>query len=147
MPNPPPPQFALTVGTRQRASPRALLKPLSVSQPGNGLDRSLDHPLHLGASQAERGLTTHRHPVMTLSALRATVVDRAHDLGVATPDHLLDQTIIIGGWIPGMGMLKRAPMIRKARFEDAPIPRGGGTHQAAPSWGEPIVSVQLFYHD
>jgi len=78
---------------------------------------------------------------MTLPTMRATVVDIAHDLRVATPQHLFDQTIIVGGLVAGMGVLKVAPMIGKDLFEDAPIPGGGRTHQVAPSWGDPIVWV------
>ena len=51
--------------------------------------------IDFGAPQAQRRFTAHRHPMVALATVQAAVFDIAHLLGIATPEHLGHQTIIV----------------------------------------------------
>ena len=95
-----------------------------------------------GTPQAQRRFAAHRHPMGALATLQATVFDIAHLLRVATRQHLGHQTIVVGGLVAWMGVLKRLPVIGKDLLEDAPVWRGFDHHRVAPSWGVGQVAVQ-----
>jgi hypothetical protein len=84
--------------------------------------------------------------VLPLATLRAAVFDIAHLVGVATPEHLGHQAVIIRRLIPRMGVAKRVPVLGKDLLEDTPVPRGCCNHRIAPSWGDTMVAVPRLYH-
>ena len=75
-----------------------------------------------GAAQAQGGFAAHRHHVLPLTTVQTAVFHVSDLLGVATGEHLAHQTIVIGGLIPRMGVLKRLPVIGKDLLKDAPVP-------------------------
>src|SRR5262249_43310268 len=81
-----------------------------------------------------------------LATLQATVFDVPHLGRIATRQHLGHQTIVVGGLIPRMGALKRAPVLGKDLLEDAPVSRGWWHHRIAPSWGDDLLTVSRLYH-
>src|SRR5712691_4516528 len=64
---------------------------------------------------------------------KAAVLHIAHLLGLPAREHLGHQTIIIGGLIARMGVLKYLPVIGKNLLEDTPVPGGCCQHTGAPS--------------
>src|SRR5262252_8260377 len=66
--------------------------------------------------------TTHRHHVLPLTTVQTAVFPVADLRGVATGEHLAHQTIVIGGLITRMGVLKRLPVLSKDLLKDAPVP-------------------------
>ena len=77
-----------------------------------------------GTAQAQRGLTRHRDPMLTLATMLTAILDIAHLVGVATAQHLLYKPVIVAGVVTRMALFKHVPMIGKDLLEDAPMPRG-----------------------
>ena len=84
--------------------------------------------------------------MLTLPTMETAILDRAHLVGIAAPEHLGHKVIIVARIITRTKLLKPRPVIGKYLFEDVPVPRGFCNHQGAPSWGIGIVAVPLFYH-
>src|SRR5215510_3567895 len=84
--------------------------------------------------------------MLALPTMETAILDRAHLVGIAAPEHLGHKVIIVGRIITRTKLFKPRPVIGKYLFEDVPVPRGFCNHQGAPSWGIGIVAVPLFYH-
>ena len=84
--------------------------------------------------------------MLTLPTMETAILDRAHLVGIAAPEHLGHKVIIVARIITRTKLFKLRPVIGKYLFEDVPVPRGVCNHQGAPSWGIGIVAVPLFYH-
>jgi hypothetical protein len=102
--------------------------------------------IDFGTPQAQRRFTAHGHPVCTLATLLAAVFEVPHLLGIATPEHLGHQAIVIRRLITRIGVLKRLPVLSKDLLEDTPVPRRCCNHRVAPSWGDTLVTVRRLYH-
>src|SRR5215813_10434822 len=81
-----------------------------------------------------------------LPALQTAIFEIAHLVGIATPEHLLDQSIIVTAIVPRIDVFKSVPVLDKALFEDAPGRRSGCRHQAASLQRVGLYVVALFYH-
>src|SRR5881398_2495794 len=90
----------------------------------------------LGAPQAQGRFATHRDEVLPLAAVQTAVCDVPDLFRIATREHLRHQTVIIGGLIARMGVLKRLPVIGKDLRKDPPVPGGCCKHPRPPSEGE-----------
>ncbi len=69
-----------------------LMKPLA-----DVADKVID--VDLGTSQAQRRFAAHGDEMFALSTIEASVVEVADLLRIATPEHLVDQLIIVSGII------------------------------------------------
>jgi len=68
-----------------------------------------------------------------LTALQTAVRDIAHLVGIATPEHLGYQAIVVGRLIAWMGVFEPVPVLSKDLLEDIPVPCKCYKHQGAPS--------------
>jgi hypothetical protein len=75
-----------------------------------------------------------------LTAVEATILDRAHLHGVPTGKPLAHEGIVRRGLIAGMSVLKRLPVIGKDLLEDTPRPCGC-CQQLRPPREEVVVVV------
>ena len=82
----------------------------------------------------------------TLPTPETPLVNRAHLGGIAAPEHLDDQAIIVAAIVPRVGTYKAVPMVGKDLFEDAPRRRRGYRHEAASLQSVGLSVVALFYH-
>src|SRR5215510_3108010 len=67
----------------------------------------------------------------TLPTPETPIVNIAHLGGIAAPEHLAYQAIIVAAIVPRVGACKAVPMVGKDLFEDAPRRRRGYRHEAA----------------
>ena len=67
----------------------------------------------------------------TLPTPETPIVDIAHLGGIAAPEHLDYQAIIVAAIVPRVGACKAVPMVGKDLFEDTPRRRRGYRHEAA----------------
>src|SRR6266566_9439959 len=74
------------------------------------------------------------------------VFDIAHFLRVPTPEHLVDEAIIVGLVVARIDEFEPVPVLGKDLLEDVPVLRGCYNHQSAPSWGSGLYAVPLLYH-
>src|SRR5689334_25382846 len=81
-----------------------------------------------------------------LAAVQTTILDVPALFRIATREHLRHQTVVIGGLIARMGVLKRLPVIGKDLLKDTPVPGGCCKHPRPPSEGRWIVTVPWLYH-
>src|SRR5439155_25386756 len=70
-----------------------------------------------------------------LAAVQTAILDVPDLFRIATHEHLRHQTIVIGGLIARMGVLKRLPVIGKDLLKDTPVPGGCCKHLRPPSEG------------
>jgi hypothetical protein len=82
--------------------------------------------------------------MLALPTMETAILDRAHLVGIAAPEHLGHKVIIVGRIITRTKLFKPRPVIGKYLFEDVPVLRRLCNHQSAPSWGIGIVAVPLF---
>src|SRR5712691_2357466 len=115
----------------------------------------MEHPADLadpvvnvdfGAAQAQRRFAAHRDEMFALPTMPTAVLDIARLVGIAAPEHLVHEAIIIGLIVAWIDTFKPVPVLGKDLFEDVPVLRGCCKHQATPSGGVGIVAVQLLYH-
>src|SRR6059058_5371161 len=71
-----------------------------------------------------------------LAAVQTAILDVPDLFRIATREHLRHQTVVIGGLIARMGVLKRLPVIGKDLLKDTPVPGGCCKHPRPPSEGE-----------
>lgn len=105
--------------------------------------------IDFGTAQAQRGLTRHRDPMLTLATMLTAILDIAHFVGVATVQHLLHKPIIVAGMVTRMALFEDVPVIGKDLFEDVPMPPGFDNHEVAPSEGSRMfrwLKVKRLYH-
>src|SRR5215471_2928500 len=121
-------------------------------------DMPIDHPcmegltdltdpvvdVDFGAPQAQRRLATHCHQMLPRAAVQTAVFDVSDLFRLTTRQHLRHQTVVIGGLIPRMGVLKHLPVIGKDLLKDTPVPCGCCQHPSPPS--ERVVTVPWLYH-
>src|SRR4029434_10598531 len=81
-----------------------------------------------------------------LPTLQTSIFDRAHLVGIPTPEHLMDKPIIVTAIVPRIDACKSVPVLGKDLFEDAPSRRSCCSHQAASLRGVGLCMVALFYH-
>src|SRR6266478_5390906 len=74
--------------------------------------------------------------MLALAAVQTAILDVPHLCRIATREHLRHQTVVIGGLIARMGVLKRLPVIGKDLLKDTPVPGGCCKHPRPPSEGE-----------
>jgi hypothetical protein len=84
--------------------------------------------------------------MFTLTTMETSVFDIAHLLRIATPEHLVDEAIIVGRVVARTELFKPIPVIDEYLFEDVPVPRRFDTHQIAPSEGVGLLGIERFYH-
>src|SRR5215468_10019947 len=84
--------------------------------------------------------------MLPLATVEAAVCDIAYLIGMPTPEHLVDEAIIVARLVMRIDTCEPVPVIDKELFEDVPVLRGGCNHQGAPSGGGGMFAVQLFYH-
>jgi len=99
-----------------------------------------------GASQTERGLATHRDEVLPLATRLTVILDRAHLVGIAAVEHLVDETVIVAGIVARVDVFEAIPVIDKDLFEDVGVLRRCCHHQVAPSKGIGLLGIERFYH-
>src|SRR5207302_11299522 len=95
---------------------------------------------------AQRRFTKHGDAIGTLAALQTTVFDIAHLIGIPTPEHLVDEAIIVGRIVARVDALEPAPVLGKDLFEDVPGRRSCCSHHAASLRSVELCVVALFYH-
>jgi hypothetical protein len=79
----------------------------------------------LGAPHAQRRLTAQGDAMFPCTAMRTPLVNRAHLLGVPTPEPLVHEPIIVGRMVARIDSFEPVPVLAKERFEDVPVRRGG----------------------
>jgi hypothetical protein len=84
--------------------------------------------------------------MFALSTVEAAVFDIAYLVGIPTPEHLVDEAIIVACMVTRIDTCEPVPVLDKDLFEDVPVLRRGCNHQGAPSGGGGMFVVQLFYH-
>ena len=77
-----------------------------------------------GTAQAQGGFTTHGDAMFSLSTLQASIFEIADLVRLATPEHLVHESVIIGTLITGRLLFKPIPVILEYLFTD--IPRWSG---------------------
>src|SRR5438477_9123752 len=87
--------LTLTMRTDQGISTRTPLVSLPVGQPSNDLDRSLDHPLHLGQGRLNR----HLHLGIRLGRLHAVIPDTLKPFGHRVLYHPADKRLHSDGFM------------------------------------------------
>src|SRR5205807_4127775 len=88
----------------------------------------------------------HGDAMGALSTVQTAVLAIAHFLRVPTPEHLVDEAIIVGFIVARINVFKAIPVLDKDLLEDVPVLRGCCKHEGAPSWGSGMCAVQLLYH-
>src|SRR6516164_3749746 len=84
-----------------------------------------------GAAQAQRRLTAHRDEMFALATVETAVFDRAYLLGLPTPEHLINEAIIVGLIVARVAVFEPVPVLGKDLFEEVPGRRSGCNHQTA----------------
>src|SRR5215471_19227998 len=84
--------------------------------------------------------------MLPLATVEAAVFDIAYLIGMPTPEHLVDEAIIVARMVTRIDTCEPVPVLDKDLFEDVPVLRRGCNHQGAPSGGGGMFAVQLFYH-
>src|SRR4029453_14030129 len=109
----------------------------------------LAHPvvdIDFGTAQAQRRFTAHRDEMFALATVETAVFDRAHLLGIPTPEHLIYEAIIVGLIVARVAVFEPVPVLRKDLFEEVPGRRSGCNHQAASLRSIGLWIVTLLYH-
>src|SRR6516162_5105047 len=99
-----------------------------------------------GTAQAQRRFTAHGDTVRALAAPQAAVFDVAHLVGIAAPEHLGHQTIIVAAIVPRVGALETVPVVDKDLFKEVPGRRSCCSHQTASLQSVGVWVIALFYH-
>src|SRR5262247_3974716 len=73
--------------------------------------------------------------MLALAAVQTAILDVPELCRIATREHLRHQTVVIGGLIARMSVLKRLPVIGKDLLKDTPVPGGCCQHPRLPSEG------------
>src|SRR6516165_5459050 len=73
--------------------------------------------------------------MFALAAVQTAILGIPNLFRIATREHLRHQTVVIGGLIARMGVLKRLPVIGKDLLKDTPVPGGCCKHPRPPSEG------------
>jgi hypothetical protein len=89
----------------------------------------------LGTSQAQRRLTAHGNERFALTTMETSVFDRAHLGRIPTPEHLVDEVIIVGRIVTRTELFKPLPMLGKDLFEAMPAGKNFGSHGSTSRWG------------
>src|SRR5215471_5277915 len=84
--------------------------------------------------------------MFALATVEAAVFNIAYLVGIPTPEHLVDEAIIVARMVTRIDACEPVPVLDKDLFEDVPVLCRGCHHQGAPSGGNGMVAVQLFYH-
>ena len=79
-----------------------------------------------------------------LSTVETAVFDITHLVRIPTPEHLVDEAIIVARMVAWVDACEPVPVLDKDLFEDVPVLRGCCKHQGTPSGGIGIFAVQLF---
>src|SRR5215471_18062506 len=86
----------------------------------------LAHPvvdIDFGTAQAQRRFTTHRDEMFTLATVETAVCNRAYLLGIPTPEHLVDEAIIVACVVARVDGFEPVPVLGKDLFKDVPSRR------------------------
>src|SRR5215831_1722911 len=84
--------------------------------------------------------------MFALATVEAAVFNIAYLVGIPTPEHLVDEAIIGARMVTRIDACEPVPVLDKDLFEDVPVLCRSCHHQGAPSGGNGMVAVQLFYH-
>src|SRR5207249_7698614 len=71
--------------------------------------------------------------MLALAAVQTAILDVPELFPIDTREHLRHQTVVIGGLIARMGVLKRLPVLGKDLLKDPPGPGGCCKHPRPPS--------------
>src|SRR5438132_11694572 len=91
--------------------------------------------VHFGTAQAQRPFTAHRDAMFALSTVETAVFDIAHVVRIRTPEHLVDDAIIVARTVARIDACDAVPVLDKELFEAVPVLRGCCRHHGAPRWG------------
>src|SRR4030095_3710875 len=80
-----------------------------------------------------------------LPTLQTSIFDRAHLVGIPTPEHLMDKPIIVTSIVPRIDACKSVPVLSKDLFEDAPSWRSYCSHQVASLQGVGLYVLFISY--
>jgi hypothetical protein len=103
---------------------------------------NLSHPLvdiDLGTSQAQRRLAAHGNEMFALTTMETSVCDIAHLLRITTPEHLVDELIIVGRIVVRTEPFKPIPMLGKDLFKNVPTGSEFCMHRSTPIWGVGVL--------
>src|SRR5215470_19275390 len=109
----------------------------------------LAHPVvhvDFGTAQAQRRFTAHRDEMFALATVETAVFDRAYLLGIPTPEHLINEAIIVGLIVARVAVFEPVPVLGKDLFEEVPGRRSGCNHQTASLRSIGLWRVTLLYH-
>ena len=109
----------------------------------------LAHPIvdvDFCASEAQRRFTAHRDSMGAFPTLQTAVLNIAHRVGIAAPEHLLHEASIVARLVTRVDAGEAVPVLGKDLFEDAPRRRRCCSHQAVSLRGVELCVVALFYH-
>ena len=84
--------------------------------------------------------------MLALTTIETSVLDRAHLVGIAAVEHLVDEPLIVGRVIARTELFEPLPVIDKDLFEDVPVPRRFDNHQIAPSEGGDVGDAAFLPH-
>jgi hypothetical protein len=91
--------------------------------------------IDLGTAQAQRRLTAHGNEMFALTTMETTVFDIAPLVRITTPEHLVDEGIIVGRIVTRPELFKPLPRLGKDLFEDIPADNDFGSHGSTSRWG------------
>ena len=94
--------------------------------------------VHLGTAQAQRRFTAHRDAMFALSTVETAVFDRAHLVGIPTPEHLVDEPIIATRMVAWIDMGSPLPVLNEDLLEDVPVLKDAVALQGVGSLGQVV---------
>ena len=80
------------------------------------------------------------------SIVQTPIFDIAHLFKVPTPEHFVNEAIVVGRMVAGIDSFKPVLVLDEYLFEDVSVPSRICNHQGALSWGVRVFAVQRFYH-
>jgi hypothetical protein len=90
-----------------------------VEHPADWTDPVID--IDFGTAQAQRRFAAHRDAMGALAPVQTAVLDIAHLVGIPTPEHLVDEAIIVTRLVARIDACKPLPVLDKDLFEDVPV--------------------------
>ena len=67
--------------------------------------------------------------------METSIFDIAHLVRITTPEHLVDEVIVVGRIVTRTELFKLLPMFGKNLFEDIPAGKDLGSHGSTSRWG------------